>query len=76
MITLQFIAIISPPASLFEDNWSHRYQTIRVWVQVTQIGLDAFSDHTELLAWTTSLQDGEPLSGVTGSFSLVRLGGS
>ena len=60
----QFIVIVSPPASLFEDQWDRRYQTVRVWVQVTQIGLDAFSDHSELIAWATSLQDGAPLSGV------------
>ena len=60
----QFIALISPPASLFEDQWGRRYQTIRVWVQVTQIGLDAFSDHSELIAWATALQDGAPLPGV------------
>ena len=35
---------------------------IRTWVQATDIGLDAFVDHGELLAWTTSLDDGEPLA--------------
>ncbi|HEY0077686.1 MAG TPA: alpha-2-macroglobulin family protein [Pyrinomonadaceae bacterium] len=37
---------------------------IRSWVQSTRIGLDAFMDNTELLGWTTSLQDGRPLEGV------------
>jgi alpha-2-macroglobulin len=34
-------------------------------VQVTQIGLDAFVDHSEMVAWTTSLLDGAPLQGLT-----------
>jgi alpha-2-macroglobulin len=34
------------------------------WVQVTQIGLDAFADDERLLAWATSLRDGRPLEGV------------
>jgi hypothetical protein len=37
---------------------------IVVWTQVTQIGLDAFVDNTELVGWATSLKDGRPLSGV------------
>lgn len=38
-----------------------RYTT---WVQVTQIGLDAFVDHSEMVAWATALQDGTPLANV------------
>ncbi|HEV2766066.1 MAG TPA: MG2 domain-containing protein, partial [Pyrinomonadaceae bacterium] len=34
------------------------------WVQVTNIGLDAFVDREELLGWATSLKSGEPLGGV------------
>lgn len=34
---------------------------IVAWVQVTDIGLDAFVDNTELVAWTTALKDGSPL---------------
>lgn len=34
------------------------------WVQVTQIGLDAFVDHSEMVAWATALKDGAPLAGV------------
>jgi alpha-2-macroglobulin len=36
---------------------------IRVWVQATSIGLDAFVDDETLLAWATSLRDGRPLAG-------------
>ncbi len=35
-----------------------------VWVQKTQIGLDAFVDAGQALAWTTSLKDGSPLANV------------
>lgn len=34
------------------------------WIQATNIGMDAFVDHTNLIGWTTSLRDGAPLSGV------------
>jgi uncharacterized protein YfaS (alpha-2-macroglobulin family) len=34
------------------------------WVQVTQIGLDAFVDHSEMVAWATALRDGTPLNNV------------
>jgi hypothetical protein len=36
----------------------------QAWVQVTQIGLDAFADHSEMVAWATALKDGAPLAGV------------
>jgi alpha-2-macroglobulin len=34
-----------------------------VWIQSTNIGLDAFVDSAEMLAWATSLKDGSPLAG-------------
>ncbi|MGQ9492626.1 MAG: alpha-2-macroglobulin family protein [Anaerolineae bacterium] len=37
---------------------------IRVWVQVTNIGLDAFVDSQQMTAWANSLEDGAPLQGV------------
>lgn len=40
-----------------------------VWLQVTQIGLDAVLDGRQLHAWVTRLDDGKPLPGV--SLSLV-----
>ncbi|MDT5293300.1 MAG: alpha-2-macroglobulin, partial [Acidobacteriota bacterium] len=39
-------------------------EVLRTWVQVTGIGLDAFSDREELVAWATALKDGQPLEGV------------
>ena len=34
------------------------------WIQVSNIGLDAFVDQTDLIGWVTSLKDGTPLSNV------------
>ena len=34
------------------------------WIQVTNIGLDAFVDRTDIVGWVTSLKDGSPLSNV------------
>lgn len=34
------------------------------WIQVTNIGLNAFVDRTDLVGWVTSLKDGSPLSNV------------
>ena len=35
-----------------------------VWVEKTQVGLDAFVDAGQMLAWATSLKDGAPLANV------------
>ena len=59
-----FIVIVEPPRSLLPFNQDQYWRVVQAWVQVTQIGLDAFADHSELVAWTTALQDGAPLSGV------------
>lgn len=62
----QFIVAIEPPKSLIElDPWRRQSQTIHVWVQVTQIGLDAFHDQEQMTVWATDLQSGAPLAGVT-----------
>lgn len=46
-------------------SWPDRYKPRLVsWVQVTDIGIDAFSDASDLIAWTTNLADGKALSGV------------
>ena len=61
------VVVIEPPASVFEndeDKWRRFSQTIITWVQVTQIGLDAYTDHSEMVAWATDLKDGSPLAGV------------
>jgi len=59
----QFIVIAKPPKGLFEEEryWEH----VQVWVQITNIGLDAFVDHTEMVVWATDLLTGAPLTDVT-----------
>ena len=55
-----------PLAGLFNRDLAQRvrdYTSYR-WVQVTQIGLDAFFDADEVVAWANSLADGAPLNGV------------
>ncbi len=62
-----FVVIVEPPAGVFEDDedkWRRFSQTIITWVQITQIGLDAYTDHSEMVAWATDLRDGSPLEGV------------
>ena len=44
------------------------------WIQVTNIGLDAFVDRNDLVGWVTSLKDGTPLSNV--EVKLMPAGGS
>jgi alpha-2-macroglobulin len=54
-----FIVQVSPPTGLLSQN--EYWRTITVWVQVTQIGLDVFVDHSEMVAWATDLKDGSPI---------------
>lgn len=58
-----FIVIARPPRGLFEQD--NHWQTVQTWVQITQIGVDAFVDHSEMVVWTTNLQDGSPLEGIS-----------
>jgi len=63
-----FVVIVEPPAGMMEtdnDKWMRYSQTIIAWAQITQIGLDAYADHSEMVAWATDLKDGSPLSGVS-----------
>jgi len=60
-----FIVTVTPPRNLFSDPYQQKYQTVQAWVQATQIGVDAFSDHREMVVWTTALGDGAPLEGVS-----------
>jgi hypothetical protein len=64
----QFIVKIEPPEGMFESEqqkWQRYSQTIQAWVQVTHIGVDAFTDHSDMIAWATDLRDGSPVSGVS-----------
>ncbi len=58
-----FVVIAEPPRGFFDRD--RYWETVHAWVQVTQIGLDAFADHSEMVVWASALQDGAPLSGVT-----------
>ncbi len=55
-----------PLAGLFNRDLAQRVRdyTSYHWVQVTQIGLDAFFDSGEVTAWANSLADGAPLADV------------
>ena len=59
----QFVVIVKPPKGLFQEEPYWEY--VQTWVQVTHIGLDAFVDHSEMVAWATSLGDGTPLQNLT-----------
>jgi uncharacterized protein YfaS (alpha-2-macroglobulin family) len=56
------VLLVEPTRAPKVRGWS---EPIRVWVQATSIGLDAFVDDEALLAWATSLADGRPLAGAT-----------
>jgi uncharacterized protein YfaS (alpha-2-macroglobulin family) len=44
------------------DKRRNRDDFVRVWIQVTNLALDAFVDNTQLVAWATSLKDGAPVA--------------
>ena len=54
------IVIVEPTAPRDKDDRTR----VITWVQSTQIGLDAFVDNTELVAFATELATGKPLAGV------------
>ena len=60
-----FIVLVSPPQSLIKSNPDRYWQKIAAWVQITQIGLDAFNDQSDLVVWASALKDGAPLAGVS-----------
>jgi hypothetical protein len=67
----QLVLVVEP--AVVRDERALR-DAVRVWVQATRIGLDAFADAERLLVWTTALADGQPLAGV--SVSLAPGGGA
>ncbi len=54
----------TPDLPILGDLFGRDQQSVISWVQVTQIGLDALADHSELIAWASALSDGAPLEGV------------
>ncbi len=63
--TGHLIVVVDYPANPFFGRNDGLRNAVIAWVQVTQIGVDAFSDNTEMVAWTTALQNGAPLPDVT-----------
>ena len=65
--TGHLILYIEPQSGLLSALFNRRLQEMRVisWVQVTQIGLDAFADDDEIYVWANRLADGAPLAGVS-----------
>jgi alpha-2-macroglobulin len=58
------IVIVEPAGKLAPRAPYDEISTIQSWVQRTDIGLNAFVDKTDLIAWTTSLKSGAPLKDV------------
>jgi len=57
------VVVIQPPAGMFEsenDKWQRYSQTVQAWVQVTQIGVDAYTDASDMVVWATDLKNGAP----------------
>jgi uncharacterized protein YfaS (alpha-2-macroglobulin family) len=59
-----FIVIVEPTRGLLDLDPNRYWPIIQTWVQVTEIGLDAFVDHSEMVVWTTNLDDGSPLGDI------------
>jgi uncharacterized protein YfaS (alpha-2-macroglobulin family) len=59
----QLVVVVEPEG--VQPRQDRYGRVVQAWVQVTQIGLDAFVDHSEMVVWATALKDGSPLSGVT-----------
>jgi len=62
----QVIVLVRPKGGGDSDQNGYRRDREQIvsWVQVTQLGLDAWVDSAKLVGWTTALQDGKPLAGV------------
>jgi hypothetical protein len=61
----QVLAIVEPPTHPPPDKWGYRSrQWVRVWLQVTKMGLTAFTDSDTGHVFATRLADGSPLAGV------------
>ncbi|MBV9928100.1 MAG: hypothetical protein JOZ96_23985 [Acidobacteria bacterium] len=78
--------VVEPAVVPDPKNRRRGDDSLRVWAQLTSIGLDAFVDRDDLVGWATTLSDGRPLEGVemtlvpgdvratTGRDGVVRLG--
>ena len=59
------LIVVVEPAKLQPDERNRYRRVVQAWIQVTQIGMDAFADHSEMVVWATALKNGTPLAGVT-----------
>jgi uncharacterized protein YfaS (alpha-2-macroglobulin family) len=58
----QVLVVVERPGRVPKNPWERQW--VRTWVQVTRIGVDAFTDSDSMVAWTTRLADGAPLAGI------------
>ncbi len=64
----QLVVWVAPPKPLIENEearWRRESQTLTLWVQLTHLALDAYSDHSQMIAFVSDLRNGAPLEGVT-----------
>ncbi len=60
----QVLAIVEPTTPPKKDRWGGIHKDwVRAWVQVTQLGVQAFADHEDLHGWVTKLSDGTAVEG-------------
>ncbi len=64
--TGHLILHVEPEGGLLSALFNRQLQSMRVisWIQVTQIGLDAFVDADAMRVWANHLEDGAPLDAV------------
>jgi uncharacterized protein YfaS (alpha-2-macroglobulin family) len=58
------VVVVEPTQTRATRRGWRGVESVATWVQVTDLGLDAFADGQQLVAWATSLKDGRPLPGV------------
>jgi uncharacterized protein YfaS (alpha-2-macroglobulin family) len=80
------VVMIVEPTGVPAAKKQGRSMPLVVWVQITGIGLDAFVDNSDMVAWATWLKDGRPIQNArislqstaarsaTGSDGIARLG--
>lgn len=62
--TGHIVLIVEPGEPSVPPSDKNGYKpTVRVWVQVTTLGVDAFVDSKQLVVWASSLKDGSPVAG-------------
>ncbi|HEY8078955.1 MAG TPA: alpha-2-macroglobulin family protein, partial [Labilithrix sp.] len=57
----QVLVVVEPTGPLPKDTWRPE---LHVWVQSTDLGVDALVESDQITGWVTKLQDGAPVEGV------------